>query len=131
MPITPERPQRPGRDRPERPGRRDAREVQPLEGEDVEAVALQEASEVLTAFRSAASREDQRFLDATDSEYWVAVCFQTREQKEEFLRKARIEHLGDKYLDGMKVAQVMGIELTSRVPAMPNLRIDRRLVELA
>lgn len=131
MPITPERPQRPDRDRPARPGRRDAREVQPLEGEDVEAVALEEASEVLTAFRSAASREDQRFLDATDSEYWVAVCFQTREQKEEFLRKALIAHLGDKYLDGMKVAQVMGIELTSRVPAMPNLRIDRRLVELA
>ena len=124
------RPQRPGRDRPGRPGRRDSREVASREGEDVEQIAAEDASEMLTAFRTAARREDQRFLDATDSEYWVAVCFQTREQKEEFLRKAGIDHLGDKYVDGMKVAQKLGITLESRVPTLPNLRIDRRLNEL-
>lgn len=70
-------------------------------------------------------------MDATDSEYWVAICFQTREQKEEFLRKARLIDLGDKYLDGIAVARVMGIKLQSRIPSLPRLNLDRRLQALA
>lgn len=98
---------------------------------EAEAEALAEASQVLTGFRERAKRENDRFVDATDSEYWIAICFQTRDQKEEFLRKTNLADLGDKYLDGMQVAQVMGIKLTSRIPALPTLRLDRKLQSLA
>lgn len=95
--------------------------------EEAEIEAAGEVSNVLTGFRDRANREDQRFTDATDSEFWIALCFQTREQKEEFLRKARWMAEGDKYLDGMAVAQIMGITLESRIPALPKLQVDRRL----
>lgn len=99
--------------------------------EEAEVQALEEVTEVLKGFKDRAKREDQRFTDATDSEYWVAVCFQTREQKEEFLRKAGWIDLGDKYLDGMLVAEAMKIRLDSRVPTLPELRTDARLSRLS
>ncbi len=85
--------------------------------------SLSEMSEVLTGFRERAQAEQQRYWDAVDSEYWVALCFQTREQKEEFLQKLSLLPLGDKYLDGMAVAQVLGITLEARVPPMPQTRL--------
>lgn len=96
----------------------------------VEAEALEGANEFLRGFRDRAKQEGKRLEDVTDSEYWVAVCFQTREQKEEFLAKAGWVDLGDKYLDGMQAAKRMGIKLESRIPPMPKLRLDRRLLEL-
>lgn len=97
---------------------------------DIEQEAANEINEVLTAFKNRAEREDQRFVDATDSEYWVAICFQTRDQKEEFLQKLGLLEMGDKYLDGMRVAHKLGVKLESRVPPLPQLRNDWRLLEL-
>lgn len=98
---------------------------------DLEAVAAQEVSDVLRAFKNRAKNEDGRFVDATDSEYWFCVCFQTREQKDEFLKKLGLWEIGDKYLDGMRVADVLGVKLEARVPPLPNLRVDWRLAKLA
>lgn len=75
-----------------------------------------EMSEVLKAFRARAKNESARFEQATDSEYWVALCFQTRDQKEEFLRKINVAALGDKYLDGLIVAEALGIAIESPTP---------------
>jgi len=107
----------------------DAGETEPDE-RPAEEVAKAETDEILAGFKSRAQREDQRVEDATDSEYWIAVCFQTREQKTEFLRKAGWLDIGEKYLDGMLVALQMGIELESRVPPLPQHRIDPRLLAL-
>lgn len=89
---------------------------------NAETDSLAEMDAVKQGFRDRKLGEQARFKDATDSEYWVAVCFQNREQKEEFLRKAGIIDLGDKYLDGMKVADRLGVELTAEVGAMPKLK---------
>lgn len=62
-------------------------------------------------YRDRAKAEANRFKRATDSEYWFAVCFTTREEKEAFLRAAGLEHLGDKYLNGREVAQHLDIDL--------------------
>jgi hypothetical protein len=97
---------------------------------EAESEALGEVNQALTRFKKSAQREKQRFADATDSEYWVALCFQTREQKEEFLRKIGWQHLGDQYLNGMLCAEAQGITLTSRIPPMPRYKIDRRYAEL-
>lgn len=64
------------------------------------------------SYRNRAKIEANRFKRATDSEYWFAVCFTTREEKEAFLRAAGLEHLGDKYLDGRAVANSLDIDLT-------------------
>jgi hypothetical protein len=101
-----------------------------LEDVDIEEVAAEEVSEILSGFKARANREEDRFQDATDSEHWVALCFQTRAQKEEFLRKVNLLDLGDKYLNGMAVADRLGIKLDSPIPPLPELRVDRRLAEL-
>lgn len=72
-----------------------------------ETAALQEG------FAKRAKAEKDRFTKATDSEFWFAVCFESREEKEAFLKAAMVNTrmLGDKYIDGRKLAQVLGVEM--------------------
>ncbi|MFK0249269.1 hypothetical protein ACIQUM_31610 [Amycolatopsis azurea] len=62
-------------------------------------------------FRDRARREAERFRLATDSEFWIAVCFKTREDKEKFLRNAKLLAIGDKYMDGYAVASTLGVPM--------------------
>ena len=90
---------------------------------DIEAVAEAEISDALRAFKAKSTREDARVLDATDSEFWIAVCFQNRKQKEEFLKKIGQDlALADKYLDGMEVARLLGITLETPFEQMPKAK---------
>lgn len=57
--------------------------------------------------------EKARFEQVTDSEYWVAFCFETREQKQEFLEKAGLIDEGDKHVDGLAFAKAIGIDIES------------------
>jgi hypothetical protein len=66
------------------------------------------------SFRERAEKERERFIDSTDSEYWVCVCFETREKKEQFLKNLGLFEHGDKYLDGDFVAEKLGIKLEAR-----------------
>lgn len=70
---------------------------------DIETDALAELDALDAAFRDRRRREDRRFKQATDSEFWIALCFPSREDKERFLRKHGLIDLGDKYLDGRAV----------------------------
>lgn len=78
---------------------------------DLEVDALTELDAIQVAFRDRRRQEERRFKQATDSEFWVAICFESREQKESFLRNAALSDLGDKYLDGTRVAQALGVDL--------------------
>ncbi|ACU37173.1 hypothetical protein [Actinosynnema mirum] len=62
-------------------------------------------------FRERTAREDERFRLATDSEFWFALCFKSREEKDRFLKAARLFHLGDKYLDGLAFAAALGVAM--------------------
>lgn len=76
------------------------------------AVATQALSK-LERFKARAKAEEYRRTTVTDSEYWVALCFETREQKEEFLRKLNLLDEGDKYIDGLRAAEAMGLTIES------------------
>lgn len=79
---------------------------------DVEADTKAEMSALMGAFKGRRKLEDKRFRDATDSEFWVAMCFKTRDDKELFLRALNLAQLGDKYIDGHKAAQILGVALS-------------------
>lgn len=79
--------------------------------EPAEQSAKRELSELEAAFKKRAEAEQERVMLATDSEYWFAVCFQTRDQKEQFLRALKLIQIGDKYLDGWAVAKKLGVTL--------------------
>lgn len=67
--------------------------------------AEQELDAMQAAYRERAKAEEQRFKDATDTEYWFAVCFRSRSEKEAFLQQFNLTDIGDKYLDGDRVTQ--------------------------
>ena len=63
--------------------------------------------------RKEMKRNDEMF----DSEFWLAVYFQNRAQKEAFLAAMRIlKDDGDKYIDGQLLAEKMGIRLPGSSP---------------
>lgn len=78
---------------------------------DLEGDARAELDALQQGFRDRAKAETDRFRLATDSEYWVAVCFKTREDKDAFLTAAGLTRIGDKYLDGYQVAAALGVDL--------------------
>ncbi|KQP57795.1 hypothetical protein [Agreia sp. Leaf283] len=53
-----------------------------------------------SALHEAARDLDNRAL-------WFAVCFQSRAEKVAFLRKHNLEQLGDKYLPGSEVDNIL------------------------
>jgi hypothetical protein len=84
------------------------------------------------AFEERAKREQDRRADATDSRYWVALCFQTREEKEAFLIASGLADLAidSDYLDGSEVAKRLDVELTEETPKWREARINKKLVDL-
>lgn len=78
---------------------------------DLQQDAASEITALEQGYRDRAKAEADRFKRATDSEYWFAVCFDSREAKEQFLHRAGLADIGDKYLDGREVADRLAIDL--------------------
>lgn len=73
----------------------------------------EELSELQKGFKERSQKERDRFKKATDSEFWFAVYFQSREEKDNFLKAMKLVKTmyGDRYIDGNKWAKAAGIEL--------------------
>ena len=96
-----------------------------------EEVMVEETSQLLAAFKKRAQDEKKRFDLATDSEYWVGVCFQTREQKEAWLEAVKLLQHGDKYIDGQLLARRMGVTLpAAEVPYNVSAKVDPKFAAL-
>jgi hypothetical protein len=78
---------------------------------DMEVDSAAEVSEVLQAIKREKAERRDRYRLLTDTEFWIAVCFQSREQKEEFLEKVGWLSLGDKYIDGLALAELVGVDV--------------------
>lgn len=86
---------------------------------------------VKQGFRDRLKAENKRKVDATDSRYWCCLCFQSHEQLMAFLNQSGMRKFGTKYLNGEKVAEMMGIELPDvDVPYLPEPRIDKAWADL-
>lgn len=86
---------------------------EPGEAAEPQEPPVQAATDAVAAYKSAfqlrAKSEQRRLTLSTDSEYWVCVCFETREQKEAFLKRMKLADLGDKHIDGIEVARRLGV----------------------
>ena len=67
---------------------------------------------------------------AVDSEYWVAICFQSRAQKEAFIKGMGLSLYGDKYLDGARIASKFGIVLPTALASKPLKKLDSGLADM-
>lgn len=100
---------------------------------DAEIDSAADLDAVQSGFRARAADEARRFALATDSEYWGAICFQTREQRDAFFAAIKCLDLvvDARYFDGCEIARRMGISLPgANVPYRAEPKLDPVLVEL-
>lgn len=90
--------------------------VAPVPVEPAGVVAEREVSALRDAFIARSEKKNARYTQAVDSEYWFCVCFQSRAQKEAFLKALGLQVYGDKYLDGARVAHKFGVVLPATLP---------------
>ena len=98
--------------------------------DNLEADTVAETDALMSAFQKRAKEEEKRREIATDSEFWFAVCFQTREQKDQFLKNAGLIQIGDKYLDGVRVAKKLKVDISPANVSYPDPRVDKKFSNL-
>lgn len=76
--------------------------------DNLEEDSARELTALEQAYRQRAKNETKRFYDATDSEFWFAVSFQNREEKEKFLQAVGLK-INTKYITGDMLADALGI----------------------
>ncbi len=89
-------------------------------------------AELKTSFMQRAAADQQRFIEATDSEFWFCVCFRSREQKEAFLAAVKWPNIepDDKYVHGEDIAKALNITLPPARFIPPGEKPNRDMVKL-
>ncbi len=101
---------------------------------DAEIDSAADLDAVQSGFRARAADESRRFALATDSEFWAALCFQTREQRDAFLAAIGAFDLviDARYIDGCELAKRMGVALPdASVPYRAEPKLDPEWVKFA
>lgn len=70
---------------------------------------------IRTSFMERAKEEQARVELVTDTEYWACLCFESRAQKDAFLKALGLWSIGDKYINGIQAAKVLGVDLGAGV----------------
>lgn len=96
--------------------------------DDPEEAAENEVSAALQHILDEKKQKRDAYRTMLDHEFWCAICFQNREQKEAFLKAIGILDLGDKYIDGLKVAQRLGVEVEPVNLPMKDVRAAPKLL---
>jgi len=92
-------------------------DVPGLETMDAETIVNQETDDIMQMIRENRKNQVERFRDIEAGEFWFCVCFQSRNQKEDFLHKlleqyapnVPYERFGDKYISGLELAEMLGV----------------------
>ncbi|TWP47421.1 hypothetical protein FKR81_32425 [Lentzea tibetensis] len=69
----------------------------------------EELDETVTGFRARAKREQERYLAATDSEYWCAPCFWTAQAHAAFVAALPVPAVDSRWIDGLELAAALDI----------------------
>jgi hypothetical protein len=104
----------------------------PTRTEKEQAATVQEIHD---KFAASVKKELVDFRALTDTEYWFAVCFRTREQKEAFLAAIGQPAGENKYLNGETLAVRLGIgdrvlPLGAEIQKRNTKTVDKRLAQL-
>lgn len=102
-------------------------------GENIEENSALDDAVIVDEFQSirdGRKKQAESIELANDTEYWYAMYFQSREQKEAFLKAMKWFEHGDKYIDGRWAAKKLGIELPARPAPYKVGAIDKKLKDL-
>lgn len=77
------------------------------------------ANDIMNAVAEVFIEDEHKKLDdyrtMLDPAFYTVVCFQSQEQRDDFLAKAGWDDLGSTYIDGLQVARRLGLD----VPPIP------------
>lgn len=73
--------------------------------------AEQEISAALAAIKAEKKQRRDQYRVLTDPNFYLVVCFQSTDQKDEFLIKSGWAEEGTKYLDGLELAAQLEIDV--------------------
>lgn len=78
---------------------------------DLERSADAEMSEILRQIKERRQADRDRFRVARDPDYFLVLCFQSHEQRDEFLTKSGWGKADNRYLNGLEIARRLGINV--------------------
>jgi len=84
--------------------------VKYVEG-DLEQSAANEETELLRLLKEKKKALLDQYRINYDTDYWVALCFQSSEQRNEFLEKVGWPALDRKYINGLEIARRLGLDV--------------------
>lgn len=97
---------------------------------DPEADCAAELDAVKSSFQQRAEHETRRRKKATESGYWICLCFQTQAQADAFALAATGKT--DRFADGVRAARTLRIEIPADdTPFGPGPRIDRKWANIS
>lgn len=70
-----------------------------------------ELSEALRRIKAEKQARREQYRVLTDPNFYLVVCFQSVFQRDEFITKARWTELGYPYVDGLKLARLLGVDI--------------------
>jgi hypothetical protein len=99
--------------------------------DNAEAEAKAETSAVLQGFADRKKAEATRQAYAEDGEFFTCLIFQSKDQRDAFIKALSLRPEDPQYIDGQSVARALGIDLPAPAgkPSLP--RIDKDLAALA
>jgi hypothetical protein len=71
----------------------------------------QEISATLAAIKAEKKERRDQYRTLTDPNFYLVVCFQSTDQKNEFLQKSGWAEEDAKYLDGLELAARLGVDV--------------------
>jgi len=94
---------------------------------NVEQDSIDEISEITKKRR----HETQVFENNTNANFFSCLIFNTQEQRDEFIKKVGIEVEDGQYINGLELAEKIGITIESKSrPAPKEFKVSSKLVDL-
>jgi hypothetical protein len=100
----------------------------PIAATDTEQIANREVVDMMTMIKENRKNNAERFRDIEAGEFWFCVCFQSRSQKEDFVkmlleRYPGHDNFGDKYVSGLELAEMLDIPVTPIILGVKKSRL--------
>jgi hypothetical protein len=105
--------------------------IYPQGKKNVQADALAEVNTVRQAFIDKAKAEKDLFEENVDANYFTVVYFNNSGQLDEFLKKAGIKTDDKQFIDGKKLARLLGVLIETPDRKTPgNFKINKNIIDL-
>lgn len=78
---------------------------------EIQTNADREMSEIVAQIKAEKRAQYERFRTARDPNYYLVVCFQSHEQRDEFVQKAGWATVYDTFVNGLDVAREMKLDV--------------------